>query len=328
MAAMVPEKIVDALQATTNELQKAGWSQPPGSQWVEYARPTDAGRAQRSRGPVLRSEGEALPQVARFVLSSPVLPRMVDALPFCSAVHQALVSLSDATLPVFAGKDESGEPFKQHEHVFLLPEIGGDTHRINWLTLYAKMGFDRQARGVLSQFIELWRRGERRGGPKRWGSREHSLRMVLTHIGDVKDFAGTEEFLGQSPLLISSRVWHSVTPFVPTRHPKFKGGKPKLGDDGLHIGSPAHDLCRLLSLNHGAKPVCVEPLPYAMMGGRQVSWLEFQTKRQGGGRRAGHRGYGFRIEFAEEVQGPLALGYGAHFGLGMFAPGEQPGAGQ
>ena len=29
-------------------------------------------------------------------------------------------------------------------------------------------------------------------------------------------------------------------------------------------------------------------------------------------------GYGFEIEFAEPVQGPIALGYGCHFGLGQF----------
>ena len=38
----------------------------------------------------------------------------------------------------------------------------------------------------------------------------------------------------------------------------------------------------------------------------------------GEGRRAGSVGYGFRIEFPESVQGPVALGYGAHFGMGGF----------
>jgi CRISPR-associated protein Csb2 len=30
--------------------------------------------------------------------------------------------------------------------------------------------------------------------------------------------------------------------------------------------------------------------------------------------------YGFTIEFAQDIAGPLNLGYGCHFGLGLFIP--------
>jgi len=33
---------------------------------------------------------------------------------------------------------------------------------------------------------------------------------------------------------------------------------------------------------------------------------------------ANGKGYGFRIVFAEAVQGPVAVGYGGHFGMGGF----------
>jgi CRISPR-associated protein Csb2 len=35
---------------------------------------------------------------------------------------------------------------------------------------------------------------------------------------------------------------------------------------------------------------------------------------------AGRQGLGFRITFAQDVEGPVVLGYGAHFGLGQFRP--------
>ena len=35
---------------------------------------------------------------------------------------------------------------------------------------------------------------------------------------------------------------------------------------------------------------------------------------------------GFEIEFAERVAGPLCLGYGSHFGLGLFIAGQPDGA--
>jgi CRISPR-associated protein Csb2 len=49
-----------------------------------------------------------------------------------------------------------------------------------------------------------------------------------------------------------------------------------------------------------------------------VRWLEFQTRRLKG--REGYGLAGFELEFAEETAGPLALGFGCHFGLGLFEP--------
>jgi CRISPR-associated protein Csb2 len=50
----------------------------------------------------------------------------------------------------------------------------------------------------------------------------------------------------------------------------------------------------------------------------ELRWLEFHTRRFKG--EAGHGLAGFEIEFAEEVTGPLALGFACHFGLGLFLP--------
>jgi CRISPR-associated protein Csb2 len=49
--------------------------------------------------------------------------------------------------------------------------------------------------------------------------------------------------------------------------------------------------------------------------------LEFQNQRfDGEGLRGGHPGTAFKLTFAGPISGPLALGYGAHFGLGLFVP--------
>ena len=56
-------------------------------------------------------------------------------------------------------------------------------------------------------------------------------------------------------------------------------------------------------------------------GGRSLPWREFRQQRVLGDGRRGHDfGKGFEIEFAEPVAGPIALGYGCHFGLGLFEP--------
>jgi CRISPR-associated protein Csb2 len=53
-----------------------------------------------------------------------------------------------------------------------------------------------------------------------------------------------------------------------------------------------------------------------------MRWIEFRSERLlGGGSRGQELGYGFEIEFTEEVVGPFCFGYGCHFGLGLFIPG-------
>lgn len=88
------------------------------------------------------------------------------------------------------------------------------------------------------------------------------------------------------------------------------------------IGSPEHDLVRLLALG-GFPPLARPPAPvdHTLLGGRLTRWSAFRTRRiEGDGRRGPAGGYGFRIEFVEPVAGPIALGYGAHFGMGVFVP--------
>jgi CRISPR-associated protein Csb2 len=61
-----------------------------------------------------------------------------------------------------------------------------------------------------------------------------------------------------------------------------------------------------------------------MINGKKMHWLEFRRLRSGGGGQlADARGFGFEIVFAEPVRGPLALGYGCHFGLGQFVAVEE-----
>jgi CRISPR-associated protein Csb2 len=89
---------------------------------------------------------------------------------------------------------------------------------------------------------------------------------------------------------------------------------------GLQIGNPEHDLLRLLGLAGFPRPVLVEPVAGTMLGEREVPWHAFLRRRERGEGRpsANGAGYGFRIEFAEAVQGPVAVGYASHFGMGGF----------
>jgi CRISPR-associated protein Csb2 len=86
------------------------------------------------------------------------------------------------------------------------------------------------------------------------------------------------------------------------------------------MGSPEHDLRRLLQLGGKPDPERVEIQPVTYLGSKRTAWLEFRRGRKDDPEKERRLGYGFRITFPEPVSGPIALGYGCHFGLGLFVP--------
>lgn len=298
----VPPSLFEALQLETGQLQEAGWTHPPGSRWVDYVRPLRC----FDPAPLRPARSRTRPlTVARFTLSSAVLPRITRAVSVAERIHQSLVKFSDQA-PVFTGK-HNDQPLQGHRHAFILCEANGRGDAITHVTVFAPMGFDARARRA---FEILTRQGV-------WGHGGHDIQLVLLGVGGPEMFPDCRLF---GP----ARVWRSLTPFVPTRHPKtHRDGRPKLDAEGWWIGSPAHDLRRLLSELGKPMPARIEPLESITVGSRRLHPLEFQTERlHGEGRRGARTGTAFQLTFPEPVPGPLALGYGAHFGLGLFVPAE------
>jgi CRISPR-associated protein Csb2 len=211
---------------------------------------------------------------------------------------------------VFTGCNPAGEPLSTgHQHAFYLSECDFSRGTVNFLTVYARMGLDLEARQALEQLRQTW------------GYDGYKLQLVLLGVGKPKDFGGKNADAGHALPLGKGREWISLTPFVPTRHAKtHRNGAPKFDAAGVPIGSPQHDLLRLLHESGFPQPTKVELVPHLQLA-RRIHWLEFQrTRRNGRGCKAGERGYGFQITFPEAVRGPIAIGYGAHFGLGLFVP--------
>lgn len=309
---LLPQSILEVVCAETDALQKAGWNRPPGSVWVNYQRPpVKSWLPPRVEAP--RVAGA--PTVARYAVASQVPPRLTTALYQCEKLHKALASRSKGD-PALTGSDELGRPLKGHKHAFTFAEANdGRTDRITHLNVWAPAGFtETTQREALDKIQRLW------------GKDGHDLQLILLGVGNPEDFGGLNARAGQAPIYGVSRTWRSLTPFVGTRHPKRrKTGEPKLDAKGLLIGGETHDLLRLLELQGFPGVTEVQRLDSLAIAGRDVSWLDFATRRpRGGGARGPGHGTGFEITFEEPVRGPIALGYGAHFGLGLFTPvGDQ-----
>lgn len=298
-APSVPEDLFEALHSDTGDLQSAGWNIPPGARHINYLRPENAFAAAIRPRP--RHDG-ARPTVARFALASTVPPGMAKALAVGEQIHTVLCKESNGH-PIFTGVGSRGH---QHSHIFsesVKNRVGHITH----ITVFAPEGFDDDAIKALRSV--LWT----------WGFKRHELQLVLQGIGQPTDFVDCN-------LFSSSERWRSLTPFVSTRHAKtFRDGRPKMDTNGWQEGSPGHDLLRLLALHANGVGASIKQTderqaPYRF-GERCLRSLQFQTIRHGGqGSRGHHSGAAFTITFPEPRQGPFALGYGSHFGLGLFVP--------
>jgi len=299
-----PETLFQALHAETNDWKGTGWNRPPGSRWIHYRRPRPAFSIQPRANTSPRKKTGV--HVAQFTLAGNVLPSIKETLSVAERLHQALVKRSDGD-PIFSGRAPNGEPLNghRHTHIFCLPDDSGQ--RISEITVYAPAGFHAKAREALESLRGLWGRGG------------HDLKAVLTFLGNLNEAGGI------SPVFRERKTWTSLTPFVATRHPKTsRNGKPRLDENGLQLGSPEHDLRRLLEAAGFPPPDSIRPVKRYRRGTADWRWLQFMQERKSGeGLRAKKQfGKGFEIEFPEAVAGPVAFGYGSHFGLGLFVPAE------
>lgn len=300
------------LLAETADLHRERWSDPPGSRWLTYLRPSDAFAVEAKA----RRAAESPPvHVARYALDGKVLPLLTETFYVAETARRYVQGrfgnqFDGESSPVFSGRREDGTPQEGHRHAFFLPTDEDGDGRLDHLTVFAR---DEFRHGLELAVLDGFSRMHGPGGT--------DLSLVLLGVGRPEDFRDSV------PILAEAAKWRSVTPFIPTRHYKRRGAKrdtctpaeftevalrEEIARRGLPEPFAVHRLTRCDLWDHtGTKPV----------PGRTMSWLKFRRERlNGGGRRGTDSGCGFEVEFPEPVRGPLALGYACHFGLGLFAP--------
>jgi len=275
--------------------------------------------------PVQEAAGE--PAFARFALSGNVLPKLTRALSIGERFREALMSWSKGHV-LFSGRDpenldDTGNPLpvQGHPHCWYLSEdVDGDGF-IDHVLVYAAKGFDEKALKALRDLKKVWSNETSEG----------EFQTILIQLGRVKDYATTLEsrIPGVSPLIAKATTWRSLTPMVLPRH--FKRN-PKLDPASqLLIDSPEHQvLSQIRCLRKHDLLKFSEPPGWTWKNHILVTqegfdglypWYAYQRLRQkGNGSHAGNKAYWVEITFPEAIVGPLALGYAAHFGLGVFMP--------
>lgn len=214
-------------------------------------------------------------------------------LPIAESVHRALVALAGqgqaVDCPELIGQDRIGQPLSgAHEHAKILPlDLDGD-QVIDHVLLHAPRGLGEVAWSAIGALRVLRLRS----------SGCVNLRPIAS---DQRERAFVTNLF---PAFQGATSWTSVTPYVPPRFLK-KSGKNSL------VGQVQAELA---TLGLPAAVVC-EVVPDVSAAMRRF----VRTRREGKLPPPQDVGFGLRLEFAQPVLGPVAMGYASHFGLGWFA---------
>jgi len=313
-AAIPTHELVQTLTIETGVLRgQRRTLDPPGSQWVTYLRPRECFAGVPLRRATTAGRRRRASTVARYVIHGAPRPLVTRSLEVGELARRSLMAWygrinGGANSEILSGRSQSGALLKGHRHAFYLPTDEDRDGRLDHLTVVAAGGF---GAGELAALGSLRQLNPGRGKPQ----------LALLFLG-----VASKEDSGAHGVIGPARAWRSATPFVLNRHPKTRsGGEPKLRKDGTWIDGPEEQVRREWELRRQLDPslpqlVKVEICRGARVSGRQVRWLEFERWRRRGGGKGIAFGTGFRLEFSGEVVGPVALGYGCHFGLGLFLP--------
>lgn len=295
----------------TQTIHEKKWPSVPGSQWVNYRRVAEAPTAVPR---TLSKKNQ--PTVARFLLDGPVLPLVTDTLPVAEAFRRAVMSrfkswcrdhpdaardferkdkpgeFSSRTL---SGKELNGTMRTGHDHAFYLPTSEGpDPRRVTHVTVISDEGFgpgEVHALNALRRF-------------KLFGDDGLELRVQLVGLGQPREF--------RHWLFERSAVWETVTPFVGPAH------VGRHGRDRALKKAARRELRRCFERGMLANPPVKIEIVDA--GPRPAPWA-FRRARQRQGPTDGLRPAAYlRISYAEDTSRPAALGYAAHYGLGLLRP--------
>ncbi len=288
VAMTLPESLVEAMSLDTADLQKAGWNLPPAAQRIKYTRPLHAFHP--VRGSTTRPQ-TSLTTMSFVVVGKP-LPRIENSLRIGEVTRLAVMRQfgkddegRPRTPPLLSGHDLP--PDNRHFHAFFLPWDSNGDGRIDHIVIHVPGGFDDPARRILQGLRKIWIPG---GGE--W-------QLAMETMGPAAQ---------AHPLLGQARMWKTLTPYLHPWHCKKNF-------------SPEDQIRRELAARELPQPLKVEFFGHRIIAGKPRRPLHFQRFRTGKkGTQPDRRGQFVSLHFDEAVQGPIALGFGCHFGLGLFLP--------
>ena len=303
----LPEDWLDALCVDTSDLRAVGWSAPPAAKAAYYCRPLQALEGLRSQTLHLSSSRRTQPTTLRYALAAKPLPAVEQAIRVgewarLAAMGRAKQLLGEERIP-WQISGHGAPQGNRHRHAFFLPEDADGDGRIDHLLIHVPAGLDDRTERVLRTLRYL---------KDRDGNR---IQLLFEGLGGNRTLAGASRLVG------TATDWTSITPYLFPWHLKLKkslGSRERAIEAWRQIEAQIRRECRERGL---PEPDIVEEVTEIRLAGRPrrpIHFHRFRSKR--GLVQPDRLGRFLRIRFPEPVSGPLALGFGCHFGLGLFRP--------
>jgi CRISPR-associated protein Csb2 len=236
------------------------------------------------------------PQGFRWHLSGAPLPPLGAALPLGQAVRAAIYDAAAKR-----GIDRLPDEFHRdgddprHTHAFWLPEDADGDGLLDHVLLFAEYGLPPALLPVLAEPGAVW-------------------------LGRLGRWALSPDWMGRraaGALFGPARRWQAASAYVTSRWQTRKPGA------GIRDGRAPEEQLRQDIVSRGLPPPEEIAWPPGIPCAGGLIGPRGFTVAAGKRRPPGDWSLGFpTLTFAAPVWGPLAFGFGAHFGLGLLAPAD------
>jgi CRISPR-associated protein Csb2 len=295
------------LEMSTVQVRKSRRTVPPETIWVSYA----AGPLAEPR-PLVPRRGDTVEAIRFFVAGRAPL-KAVHGILLADEVHRRVgdrltaAGLPDERRQVILGSRGAAT---DHEHAHWIPIADHSGRGACVLALVVWVPGGLQPEEVASIVTLRGISGHRGGRGGDEGYEVHGfppVDLLFQAAGPIEQVA--------PELCRPARQWRSRTPYLPVRHRKRESLDEYV----------AADMAAELGYR-GLPPAAVTRADPA--DGLPDRWArEFRRYRLTERMSKSRPGLGLRLEFAEEVAGPLLLGQLSHFGYGILVPDEGLAAG-
>ena len=297
---------IDSISVTTQQLQDNRFVDPPGGRWIYYIRPANCFEGKTSNLSTVSTLSKVT--LVRYAVANNVRPEIKDTLRMGDLTRTACMSRygkkkDGTTSETFSGKGKGGKPLEGHEHAFYLPTYETQNKEIDHITVFAKSGFSADELETLFSLKRLYQYNLM------------GMRLIFEGCGTIDNFTDV-------PIFKKESVWVSATPMVLSRHIKYRGK----GSDKHMVEGPKEQISKEIKQRYNSsykiKAIQIDETPTTKIPNTNIKMFDFFRWRNHG-RVGSDKTYKVRLEFEEPVRGPITLGYGSHFGLGMFVPEGQ-----
>lgn len=239
-----------------------------------------------------------LPTAFLWRLSGDPGPLLHHALPFGEAVRAAVMRAGNRIgLLQLPESFHGGAGYRPHDHAYWISEDQDGDGLIDHILVYAGAGIPASVIAALATIRPVWLAG----------SATSTWSLLPVWMGR----------LSEPSLLGPARRWEAVTAYVT---PRWRTGRHGRGRPGL---DPEAQLCREITLRGLPQPSHVLWREVIGRPGHSFAPTDFVSDTRN--RRAPKDAWkgAPTVVFPEPVKGPLAFGFGSHFGLGLMRRAEQ-----